>query len=192
MWNCGTWRRWLPSSRRARSGGRAARLHTVDDQSADRRVGEIRWRPGVRAAGRSPAGTDHAARRRGPRTGTRPGEGRGAGRCRRAVQGRRGPDRHGHVPERHTPEEPTLTGGRRFTSHPARRPTERYDRPVREPLHPFKSAVQNSSGVTSGWPARWRLRRRCRWRGSRVAIGCVRPASAGTSRGWAMVAAGGC
>jgi hypothetical protein len=121
MWNCGTWRRWLPSSRRARSGRRARGSATYNDgQSADRRVGEVRRRPGVRAAGQSQACTDHAARHRGPRTGTRPaGEGRGAGRCRRAVQGRRWPDRHRHVElgagagglvERQAREEPSVTG----------------------------------------------------------------------------------
>jgi hypothetical protein len=84
------------------SGGQAgARLgYTQSSQSADR----------------AQAGMDHTARRRGPRTGTRPaGQGRGAGRCRRAVQGRRRPDRHRHVEpgagglvERQAREEPSV------------------------------------------------------------------------------------
>jgi hypothetical protein len=103
-----------------RAGGRVARLHTTTVSQQIAAFGEVRRRPGVRAAGRSQACTDHAARRRGPRTGARPaGEGRGAGQCRRAVQGRRWPDRHRHVElgagagglvERQAREEPSVAG----------------------------------------------------------------------------------
>jgi hypothetical protein len=103
------------------SGQAGARLGYTQRRSVGR---SPRWRSPSAArcsSGRAvPGRTDHAARRRGPRTGTRPaGEGRGTGRCRRAVQGRRWPDRRRHVElgagagglvERQAREEPSVAG----------------------------------------------------------------------------------
>ncbi|MYV50165.1 hypothetical protein GT031_32650 [Streptomyces sp. SID2888] len=74
----------------------------------------------------------------------------------------------GRTPNRrHTPGEPAPKSGRRFTSHPARRPTARYERPTRpRPATPIQvGGSQNGRQLLlrgeDGARGEWRLLAAC-------------------------------